>query len=388
MTQWRTATIESACNVEYGTRVVQKRDGGSIYPVYGGGGATFSMDTTNRADRVVVARFGMSEECTRYVSGEFFLNDSGLTLSPKDKGALLPEFLDRLTLCLNDDIFALGKGAAQKNLDVPAFRGLRISFPESLDEQRRIVAILDEAFEGIATAKANAEKNLQNARELYESKVQSSFARIGKKWEFVPLATVCEVKDGTHDSPKYVVDGIPFVTQKNIRADGLSFANTKFIGDEDHAKYYRRSNVAIGDILISMIGANRGMACLVDDDRIFSIKNVGLVKASNRFNPHFLLAYLKSASAARYVQAGSKGGAQSFIGLTELRAFPVPLPPKDAQFEVAESLAELAAMTDRLLVVYQTKLDALDELKQSLLHQAFTGALTDKAAAKQLEAVV
>ena len=87
MEGWHTTTIDDACNVEYGTRVVQKRDGGSIYPVYGGGGATFFMDTTNRANRVVVSRFGMSEECTRYVDGDFFLNDSGLTLSPKDTNA-------------------------------------------------------------------------------------------------------------------------------------------------------------------------------------------------------------------------------------------------------------------------------------------------------------
>lgn len=83
--RWFTDTIDSLCNVEYGTRVVQKKDGGSIYPVYGGGGATFAMDTYNREDRLTIARFAMSAQCTRFVKGKFFLNDSGLTLSPKKK---------------------------------------------------------------------------------------------------------------------------------------------------------------------------------------------------------------------------------------------------------------------------------------------------------------
>ena len=81
---WQTKPLEEVCNVEYGTRVVQKRDGGKGFPVYGGGGATFEMDGFNREDRLVIARFGMSEECTRFIAGQFYLNDSGLTVSPKN----------------------------------------------------------------------------------------------------------------------------------------------------------------------------------------------------------------------------------------------------------------------------------------------------------------
>jgi type I restriction enzyme, S subunit len=132
--------LDEVCNVEYGTRVVQKRNGGSVYPVYGGGGATFKMDEFNREDRLVVARFGMSEECTRFVGDKFFLNDSGLTASPKN-GVMLQRFLDYQLLSLNDDIYALGRGTAQKNLDVEAFRALPLLVPSDAKEQRRIVGI-------------------------------------------------------------------------------------------------------------------------------------------------------------------------------------------------------------------------------------------------------
>ena len=283
-------------------------------------------------------------------------------------------------------IDATSTGARMPRANMNAVLDFVIPLP-SLPDQRRIVDIIDEAFDGIAAAEATAEKNLGNAREIYESQVQLVFASIGEQWQDTPLASVCAVKDGTHDSPQYVDDGVPFVTQKNIRRGGLSFANTKFISKEDHANFYRRSNVELGDILISMIGANRGMACLVDDDRTFSIKNVGLVKGSERFNPHFLLAYLKSPKALRYVLSGSKGGAQSFIGLTELRAFPVPVPPIDRQDAVAASLLSLSTETDRLQAIFEQKLNALNELRKSLLHQAFNGHLTAAKTAEEMEAV-
>ena len=167
MKKGKTIPLEDVCNVEYGTRVVQKRDGGKGFPVYGGGGATFEMDVSNREDRLVIARFGMSQECTRFVGGKFYLNDSGLTVSPKN-GAMLQRFLDYQMLSLNDDIYALGKGTAQKNLDVPIFRSLPLFVPNALAEQQRIVGVLDEAFAGLATAQANAAKNLQNARALFK----------------------------------------------------------------------------------------------------------------------------------------------------------------------------------------------------------------------------
>ena len=266
------------------------------------------------------------------------------------------------------------EGAVFASINKNDIQQIQIAAPP-LPEQRRIVGILDEAFEGIATVKANTEKNLQNTRALFESFLESVFTRRGEGWIEKSLGEVCEVKDGTHDSPKYVDNGIPFVTQKNIREDGLSFEKTKFISQEDHNNFYRRSNASRGDILISMIGANRGMACIVDDERTFSIKNVGLVKQNPSINQQFLLYFLKSAQAASFVRSASKGGAQEFVGLTELRRFPVPLPPLGSQSTLAGQFQFLREKTRHLASVYEQKLAALEALKKSLLHQAFTGQL-------------
>jgi len=287
-----------------------------------------------------------------------------------------------LTDEFNRQMERLQKGASYPAVTDSEVKGIFLHFPKSLPEQQRIVAILDEAFAAIAKAKANAEQNLKNAKELFDSYLQGVFdpsTRSGQEcegWEEKTLGEICEVKDGTHDSPKYINEGIPFVTQKNIRQDGLSFADTKFITETDHNKFYKRSNVTFGDILISMIGANRGMACIVDDKRVFSIKNVCLIKESEKINKHFLLYYLKSPLAMKYVLYMSNGGAQEFVGLTALRRFPIPFPPLTTQQTIVQKLNALSAKTKKLEDIYQQHTNDLEELKKSILLKAFNGELT------------
>jgi len=247
-----------------------------------------------------------------------------------------------------------------------------------LSEQKRIVKILDEAFAAIDEAKANAEKNLQNSRELFESYLNKVFANLRKDWEEKKLADVCEVKDGTHDSPRYVddEDAIPFITQKNILNSGLSFEKTNFISKTNHDNFYRRSNVAYNDILISMIGANRGMACVVDNRRTFSIKNVGLIKSNDSYLSEFMLYFLKSKYAKQYIQKSSKGSAQGFIGLGKLRNFPILLPHLSTQKKIVNRVSEILTETKKLETIYQQKRTDLEELKKSILQKAFDGELT------------
>lgn len=203
---WFAEALDDACVVEYGTRVVRKKHGGSVYPVYGGGGETFRMDTFNRENRVVVSRFGVSDECVRYVSGKFFLNDSGLTVAARDAGKFSQRFLDYQLFSLNDSIYKLCRGTAQKNLDVDSFRELKIAAPKKLPEQQHIVAILDETFAGLATATANAEKNLKNARELFESHLNSVFMEKGEGWSNRQLSEIIDVAHGLAFDGKYFVE--------------------------------------------------------------------------------------------------------------------------------------------------------------------------------------
>lgn len=259
-----------------------------------------------------------------------------------------------------------------KTLNKEKLKEVPITLPP-LEEQKRIVKILDEKFAMLETVKANAKANLQNAKDLFQSQLTKAFSNT--TWEMQKLSEITEVKDGTHDSPSYYSEGIPFVTQKNITPSGFDLTNTKRISLQDHEKLYKRSNVEYGDILIAMIGANRGMSCIVNTREVFSIKNVGLIKKSKKTNQEYLAYYLKSEVAQKYVSDASNGGAQEFIGLTSLRKFPIPLPPLSEQKLIVEQLDSLSEKTKALCAIYEKQIADCEELKQSLLAKAFEGNL-------------
>ena len=263
-----------------------------------------------------------------------------------------------------------------KTLNKEKLKEVPITLPP-LEEQKRIVKILDEKFAMLETVKANAKANLQNAKDLFQSQLTKAFSNT--TWEMQKLSEITEVKDGTHDSPSYYSEGIPFVTQKNITPSGFDLTNTKRISLQDHEKFYKRSNVEYGDIIIAMIGANRGMSCIVNTREVFSIKNVGLIKKSKKTNQEYLAYYLKSEVAQKYVSDASNGGAQEFIGLTSLRKFPIPLPPLSEQKLIVEQLDSLSEKTKALCAIYEKQIADCEELKQSLLAKAFEGNLRGSA---------
>ena len=259
-----------------------------------------------------------------------------------------------------------------KTLNKEKLKEVPITLPP-LEEQKRIVKILDEKFAMLETVKANAKANLQNAKDLFQSQLAKAFSNT--TWEMQKLSEITEVKDGTHDSPSYYSEGIPFVTQKNITPSGFDLTNTKRISLQDHEKFYKRSNVEYGDIIIAMIGANRGMSCIVNTREVFSIKNVGLIKKSEKTNQEYLAYYLKSEVAQKYVSDASNGGAQEFIGLTSLRKFPIPLPPLSEQKRIVKELDTLSEKTKALCAIYENQIADCEELKKSLLAKAFEGNL-------------
>ena len=185
-----------------------------------------------------------------------------------------------------------------------------------------------------------------------------------------------EVKDGTHDTPKYADAGIPFVTQKNIKDGKLDLNHVSFISEDDHRLFSKRSNVEQGDVIISMIGHGRGQCCIINSDVVFSIKNVGLFKFFREFQSNkFLCYYYQSSVGLNLVLAKSKGGAQPFIGLTELRNWPVPVCSFEEQCRIVEELESKLSEADQLDQTLATALQQSAALRQSILKKAFCGQL-------------
>jgi type I restriction enzyme S subunit len=376
-----TARLDEVCNVELGTRVVKKRDGGRTYPVYGGGGATFLMDEYNRQDCLVISRFGMSEECTRFVAGKFFLNDSGLTVSPKDE-SLAQRFLEYQMKFLSDAIFDLGRGTAQRNLDVPALRALPVFVP-SVPEQQRIIRILDEAFEGIATAKAKAEKNLRLGRAMFESHIDSVFGHNDCGWPEKRLAELCTFSSGSTPSKangSYWGGGIPWVSGRDMKSTRLwdsALHMSQSAVDETQSRLAPAGTLLV---LVRGMGLAHGaqiaelMApCAFNQD----IRGIHL---EPNLMPRYLLFALRSRVNSSDTALSRAAHGTLKIDSEELQNLSIPVPPPELQQRIVATVDSLVEETERLEAVYQRKLAALDALKQSLLHQAFTGQLGSEAA--------
>ena len=367
---WQIKKLDEVCDIEYGTRVVNKRDGGSIYPVYGGGGATFFMDKYNREDCMVIARFAMSEKCTRFIKGKFFLNDSGLTVLPKNDKKIDKDFLNFQLIFLNDYIYSLARGAAQKNLDVPAFRVMEIMCPELISEQHRIVKILDEVFEKIEKAKENARKNLKNSKELFESYLQNIFNKKSDDWEEKTLGDVgkpsmCKriLKNQTSATGE-----IPFYKIGTFGKTPDAFIS-KEIYDEFRNKY---SFPKIGDILISASGTigrrvrYDGEPAFFQDSNIVWIDNNEKMVLNN-----YLYVFYEFCD-----WQPSKGATISRLYNSNLTSIKIAFPKSlEEQENILKKINAVSIETKKLEAIYKKKLANLEELKKSILKKAFNGEL-------------
>ncbi|MDA0737434.1 MAG: restriction endonuclease subunit S [Nitrospirae bacterium] len=236
-----------------------------------------------------------------------------------------------------------------------------------LAEQQRIVGLLDEAFAGLATAKANAEKNLQNARALFESYHDSIFRLKCEGWAEKPLGEVCEYVNGkAHE--KCIDEGGRFIV-----------INSKFISTE--GKVFKRSNDALmllqpDEIAMVLSDVPNGKALakcyLVEEADTYTLNQRICLIRSTKFHPKFLFYQL---NRNRHFLSFDNGGNQTNMRLNQVLSCPLFLPPLAEQENIADTLDALSAETQRLARLYERKHAALEALKKSLLHQAFSGEL-------------
>ena len=278
---WKQATFSDICLLEFGDRITKGRNAGTKHPVYGGGDATFRTDKYNREDRYVISRFAMSEKCVRFVSGKFWLIDSGGTYSIQKKYAdkVLEEFVGVFLLSAQKRIYDLSRGMAQRNLDVGSFKLLTVPIP-SIIEQRQIVAKVDElmklcaklesaqivreesrrqlatgifgAFESTQLFDKNGRfmlsrfdditacsENIKPLRQAIldmamcgklttkkSSRIKSK--AISKKLKWVKIGEVCEVQKGTTPRREwYTTSGAKVIKFRDLTASGIVWTNKR-----------------------------------------------------------------------------------------------------------------------------------------------------------------
>ena len=280
-----------------------------------------------------------------------------------------------------DQMEALQKGASYPAVTDAEVRGQPFAFPP-LAEQHRIVGILDEAFDGIATAKANAEKNLQNARALFESHLQAVFTQRRDGWLVVALEKVTSIVNGFAFSSS---DFSPSNTVNCIKITNVGVG--EFVEDTDSFlptgfnSTYADVAVRAGDIVLALTrtiiadGLKVATVPKAFDGALLNQRVAAIRSKPECLHLPFLFAFLGTNLVSDYVRLHVNTLMQPNLSIKDLRSMPIPLPPIHDQVRITADLLRLQAETQRLESLYQQKLTALDALKKSLLHQAFSGAL-------------
>ncbi|MEZ5406317.1 MAG: restriction endonuclease subunit S [Verrucomicrobiia bacterium] len=268
-----------------------------------------------------------------------------------------------------------GTGTTMMHVSMGSMNDRDIQFP-SLSAQNRIASILDEAFAGLVAAKANAEKNLQNARALFESHLQSIFALRGKGWVEKKLGDLSQINYGYTESASWEHVGPKFLRITDIQDNGVDWSSVPScpIDASDFPKY----KLADGDIVFARTGATTGKSYLVTEppDAVFASYLIRMKLSTKELLPQFVNLFFQTPSYWDRIKAGVSGSAQGGFNATKLAELLISFPQSEKeQKQIVAKLEGLSEETERLAKIYEQKLSALEELKKSLLHHAFTGQL-------------
>lgn len=431
MTDWESASIGDICDVINGgtpkTDVPEYWGGPHrwITPAEMGKRTTPYIDQTDRS----ITDQGLQNSSARRLPpysvilssrapiGHLVINTAPMATNQGCKGLVptsridykfLYYYLGSIVDLLND----LGTGATFKELSGSKLKEIPAPVPP-IAEQRRVVAILDEAFEGIATAKDNAEKNLQNARELFRGVVNVTIqgrlchsratgfggnlnvtlsascapeevkatSHLPSSWRWVRLAEVADLINGDRgknypNKSEYVAEGLPFINTGHIRADGsLAIDEMNFI---TRAKFdtLRSGKIIPGDLVYCLRGATLGKTAFVHPFNEGAVaSSLVIIRPKSGLTAEYAYYFLTSDHAQTQMRTFENGAAQPNLGANSVKKYQIPLPPIPEQLNLVGRLDGLLAELERLESLYERKVLALDELKKSLLHQAFTGAL-------------
>jgi type I restriction enzyme S subunit len=270
-------------------------------------------------------------------------------------------------------------GSTRASFNIGDIRKLEVSAPP-LPEQKGIVAILDEAFAGIDTAIANTEKNLANARELFESYLNSVFSDAVMQWEEFPIEKHIKFIDYRGKTPKKTSSGLRLITAKNVRMGYLQREPEEFVDPETYDTWMTRGIPKKWDVLFTT-EAPLGFACQLDTDEkvVFAQRIITMQPDRDIIHPDYLMFALRSSPIQSRIHEKATGATATGIKASLLKKIAIPVPEIIQQKVIAENAGSLEQESKRLEGIYEEKLTALAELKQSLLQKAFSGELTADA---------
>ncbi len=327
-----------------------------------------------------------TEFLPKHFTGKFDLHQRAYALFDLAPGLNI-RFLHHYLHYLSDYFPRVAVGATVKSLRRRHFEELPVALT-NLPEQMRIVAILDDAFAGIDTAVANAEKNLANVRELFDSYLSSLFSRHDVGWMRRPLSTLCEKITVGHVgsmSSRYKPHGIPFLRSQNIRPFELAMENVVFIDEQFHLEL-KKSRLLPGDIAIVRTGYPGTAAVIPPELEDANCSDLVIIRTGAEISPHYLAAFFNSDLGKKLVVGKLVGAAQKHFNVGAAREVSLHYPSVQRQEQLVSELRGVRTETERLQSLCQRKISALGQLRQAILHKAFAGELTARSAEAVQEA--
>jgi len=370
---WGEKLLSDVCEITNGKANAQDHTEDGLYPLFD---RSEVIKATNNyifdCEAVIIPGEGM-RFIPKYYEGRFNLHQRAYAL--KDFSCI-GRFVYYSMFYRSNLISQKAVRSTVLSLRLPILQNFPIEIPSNPDEQQKIASCLTSLDELLA---AHNEK-LEALKDHKKGLLQNLFPQEGEtvpkvrfpefeddgEWVENELGKICDVRDGTHDSPKYVSDGYPLITSKNLFENGaMDFENVSYLTQEDYDKINQRSKVDVGDILFGMIGTI-GNPVIVKRDG-FAIKNVALIKTKGLLEQEYLIQLLKSNYIDIQFQKANAGGILKFIALGMIRKLIIPTPKKEEQQKIASCLSAV----DELITAQQEKIEQLQQHKKGLMQGLF-----------------
>lgn len=372
--EWQEKTLGEICTVDWGNTSLTKSayvEGGRFLAVSAAGCDGRIRHKEHEKYTPVLSAIGA--QCGRmfFPEEDFTAIKNTITLTPIN-GTCTGRFLYQLLT----HVELPKRGAAQPFISKGDIQAFRVRIP-LLDEQRRIAAKLDEAFVGLDKAKESAEKNLQNARALFESHLQSVFTQRGEGWEQKTIGEVCEIRGGGTPSKaveRYWKGMIPWVSPKDMKSDIVSDSIDHI--SQEAIDGSATSLIPQGAVLMVVrSGILARIVPLAVTGRELTInQDLKALCPKNVIESRFLYSLLES-KMPELLTLVSRGATVHRLQTEQIRSLACSVPPKAAQHQIIGRIDLMREETQRLARLYEQKLEALESLKKSILHEAFSGNL-------------
>ena len=276
---------------------------------------------------------------TAITAEDMYSNEAIMSFHDKHIVELLPEYIFYMFKYKNWDEDS-NKAVMGKTLNKAILSETVIEIC-SIEKQKEIVNILNK----MTCIIEKRQQELSELDTLIKARFVEMFGDIGSnsyKWDKELLGVLCDVRDGTHDSPKYCQNGYPLLTSKNVTTGTIDLTSCSLISEEDYKRINERSRVDVGDIIMPMIGTV-GKPIIVDIEPNFAIKNVALIKFKDntKVTNVYIRTLLQSDYFKNVVFNKARGGTQKFISLGDIRKIDILLPPLSLQNEFATFVQQI-----------------------------------------------